>query len=114
MDQISSSVVRLSVSDQSQLSHLQAYLRWAAPEVRVRQVAGYVSAGELGAPDLLEVLASGAGGGSVLAAIRVLPAFLRSRRSSLEITTTVKGKPFSITATNIDEVVPILERLLDG
>jgi hypothetical protein len=42
-----------------------------------------------------------------------LPAFLRSRRSSLEITTTVKGKPFIITATNIDEVMPIVERLLD-
>jgi hypothetical protein len=113
MGQIGSSAIQLSVSDQSQLTHLKAYLSWAAPEVKVRQVAGHASAGELGAPDLLEVVASGVSGSSVVAAIRVLPAFLRSRRSSLEITTTVKGKPFIITATNIDEVMPIVERLLD-
>jgi Effector Associated Constant Component 1 len=113
MEQISSSAIQLIVSDQSQLTRLRTFLSWAAPEVSVRQVAGHAVTGELGAQDALEVLASGVSGGGLVTAIRVLPAFLRSRRSSLEITTTVKGKLFKITATNIDEVMPILERLLD-
>jgi len=112
MGQTGSSGIQLIISDQSQLGHLQAYLSGAVPEVRVQRVSGQPSAGELGALDVLEVLAVG-GGGGVLAAIRVLPEFLRSRRSSLSISTTIKGKPFTITATNIDDVTPILERLLD-
>lgn len=49
-----------------------------------------------------------------MAAIKVLPEFLRSRKTGLSITMTVKGERFNLTATNVDEVMPILERLLDG
>jgi hypothetical protein len=109
MGQMSSPSVQLNVSDRSQLGPLRAYLRWAAPEVGVLRVAGRPSVGRQGALDVLEVLA----GSGVLAGIRVLPEFLRSRRPSPSITTTVKGQPFTITATHVDEVMPILERLLN-
>jgi hypothetical protein len=52
------------------------------------------------------------GSGGAVAAIRVLPDFIRSRRSGFRIETTVKGQPFVLDATNMDEVLPILERLL--
>jgi hypothetical protein len=88
---MSSSAIRLKVADRSRLTHLDAYLSWAAPEVGARQVARHAGAGELGAPDLARVLADVSGG--AVAAIRVLSAFPRSRRSSVEIITTVKGNP---------------------
>ena len=58
------------------------------------------------------VLAAGSSG--VLAAIRVVPEFLRSRRTSISITAKVKGEPFTLTADNIDEVMPLIERILDA
>lgn len=113
MDHLHSPSVQLCISDQAQLGYLQEYLSLAAPEAKVLRVAGHPRVGEQGALDVLEVVLAGGGGGGLLAAIRVLPEFLRSRRSSLSITATVKGQPVTITAINVDEVMPILERLLD-
>jgi hypothetical protein len=100
----------LTVSDPSQLRSLEHLLGLAGPSVRVLRAPGSPGPSEQGAVDVLVVLASSSG---VVAAIKVLPEFLRSRKASLSITMTVKGKPFSITAANVDEVMPILERLLD-
>ncbi len=47
----------------------------------------------------------------LVAAIRTLPEFLRSHRARLSVTMTIEGKPFTITAANVDEVIPTLERL---
>jgi hypothetical protein len=113
MNQMRSPSIQLNVSDQAQLGYLQEYLSLAAPEAKALRVAGHPGVGEQGTLDVLELLLAGGGGGGLLAAIRVLPEFLRSRRSSLSITATVKGQPVTITAINIDEVMPILERLLD-
>jgi hypothetical protein len=101
----------LSVSDYSQLGPLQDYLGSAAPDARVSRVAGQPGTGEQGALDVLAVLGSSSG---LVAAVRVLPEFLRSRKTGLSITMTVSGEPFTLTATNVDEVMPILDRLLDG
>lgn len=101
--------IELSVSEPSELRPLAEWLR-AADGVRVARVAGTPRAGGLGTLDVLVVLASS---GGVVAAIRVLPEFFRSRRSGLSITMTVKDKPFTLNATNVDDVMPILERLLD-
>jgi hypothetical protein len=103
--------VELELSDQAQLGSLQEIMRLAAPEARVTRVAGHPGPGEQGSLDVLTVLASSSG---LVAAIRILPAFLRSRKAGLSIKMTVNGKPFSLTATNVDDVMPILERLLDG
>jgi hypothetical protein len=100
----------LSVSDHSQLGSLQRFLG-LCEGVRVIRVPGEPGAGEQGGLDVLTVLAGSSG---LVAAIKVLPEFLRSRRTGLSITMTVRDTPFTLTATNADEVLPILERLLDA
>jgi Effector Associated Constant Component 1 len=103
-------IAEVSVSDYSQLSSLADYLSLAMPELRVTRVAGHPGAGEQGTLDMLTILADSS---VLIAAIRILPEFLRSRKTALSITTTVKGKPFTLTATNVDEVMSILNKLLD-
>jgi hypothetical protein len=104
--------VRLAVSDQAELRPLRKWLG-RAPDVDVVQVGGSSAAGELGAWDLLQLTAAAGGGGAVAMAIRTLPEFLRSRRSDVEITVTVRGRQVMLRASNIDDVLPILNRLLD-
>lgn len=100
--------ITLAVSDQTQLSSLHTWLR-GLPGVTVAVVPGKPAPGELGVLDVVTVLAGSAG---VATAIRTLPDFIRSRRSGLRIETTINGQPFTLDATNVDEVMPILERLL--
>ena len=100
--------IKLSVSDPSQLSSLRDWMR-GQPGIEVTVVPGQPRAGELGVLDVLTVLAGSSG---VVGAIKTLPDFIRSRRSGLRIEMTVKGQAFILDATNIDEVMPILERLL--
>jgi hypothetical protein len=101
----------LAVPDQAELGSLQELIKLAAPDARVSRTAGRPAPGEQGgALDVITVLASSSG---LVTAIRILPEFLRSRKTGLSITATVKGRPFTMTATNVDEVLPILERILD-
>jgi hypothetical protein len=99
-----------AVSDQSQLGALRQLLGLAVPGTRVRMISGQPEPGEQGATDILALLASSSG---VVAAIKILPEFLRSRKTALSVTVTVDGKSVTLTATNVDDVLPILERLLD-
>ncbi|MEU7640942.1 hypothetical protein AB0C11_33575 [Streptomyces sp. NPDC039016] len=101
--------VELTVSDPSQLAALRDWMS-GQPEVDVAAVSGTPGPGELGVLDVLVVLAGSSG---VVGAIRTLPDFIRSRRSGIRIEATVDGQPFVLDATNVDEVMPILERLLD-
>lgn len=81
-------------------SHLDALYRPQPP-----------ATGELGASDVLAVLA----GSSVLAtAVKTLPEFLRSRRSNLQIRITVGEQKVEFDATNVDDAVRVVERLLNG
>ena len=100
----------LSVSDQAELRWLHEWLA-DAPDVRVRQEAGAPAPGEQGALDYVTVLA---GSGGLIAAIRMLPAFLRARRPELKVTMTLRGRKFTVDAKNIDEVLPLLEKLIDA
>ncbi|WP_345578518.1 effector-associated constant component EACC1 [Streptomyces prasinosporus] len=103
--------VELAVSRQGELKSLQTWLDLAAvPGVEVRRVPGAPGPGEQGALDVLTVLATSTG---LIAAIRVLPQFLRARRSDLSVTVAVRGKKLTVDARNVEEVMPILERLLD-
>jgi hypothetical protein len=108
---VAGSHAQVQVSDPSQLGSLQELLSWAVPGARVSRAPGQAGTGEQGALDVLTVVASSSG---LVAAVRVLPEFLRSRRSSMSVTMTVNGQPFTFTATNIDEVLPVLERMLGG
>ncbi|KPI29333.1 hypothetical protein OK074_6780 [Actinobacteria bacterium OK074] len=102
--------VELAVSDPSQLASLRDWLR-GQQDVEVRVTPGVPGAGEQGALDVLAVLASSSG---MIAAIRVLPEYIRSRRSGFRIETTVRGEKLVLDATNVDDVLPVLERLLRG
>jgi hypothetical protein len=103
--------VELAVSPQGELSSLRKWLALApAPGVEVRQVPGTPGPGEQGALDVLSVLGAGTG---LVAAIRVLPQYLRAKRSDVSVTVTVRGKKLTVDARNVEEVMPILERLLD-
>jgi len=110
MERIGGERVELRASDPSQLGALQKFLSWAAPSTSVSRIAGEPGVGEQGALDVLVLLASSSG---LVTAIKVLPEFLKSRKTGLTITATVKGKPFKMTATNVDEVMPILDKILD-
>lgn len=101
--------IELATSDQTELASLRKWLA-TAPGVEVCRNAGRPGAGEQGALDTLTVLG---GSGALIAAVRVLPQYLRSRRTGLKITMRVGGEEFTLEATNIDDVMPVLDRLLD-
>jgi hypothetical protein len=110
MEQTGQAAAELSVSDYSQLGPLADYLRLALPGLRMARSPGRPVPGEQGALDVLTIAADS----SVLVAIvNVLPAFLKSRKSALSATVTVKGKKLSVTGDNADEVQRILDRFLD-
>ena len=96
----------------SEPDDLVALRRWFhGLEVEARFTARQSSPGELGVTDVLTVIASS----SVLSsAIKVLPEFLRSRRSGVRIETSVRGRKVSVDATNVEDVLAIIDRLLDG
>jgi hypothetical protein len=100
--------VCLAVSDPSQLSSLREWLR-GTPQLAVQLTPGRPGPGEQGAVDVLTVLASSTG---LVAAIRMLPEFIRSRRSGFRIDATVRGQKFELTATNSEDLLEVIERLL--
>ena len=110
MDEAELGIVQLSVSDHSQIGSLQRYQELTAPETRISRVAGQPQPGEQGALDILAVLASS---GGLVAAIKTLPEFLRSRRSKFSVSVKVNDEEFKLTAENVNDVLPILERILD-
>jgi hypothetical protein len=65
--------MEIALSDQAELSSLREWLGWAGQEVSL--VPRAPGPGEQGGLDVLSVLA---GSGGLIAAIRVLPEFLRA------------------------------------
>lgn len=104
------SELALTVSDNAELRPL---LQWLTdvPDTEVRRQAGVPSAGEQGALDYVTVIASS---GGLIAAVRMLPAFLRARRPALKVTMRLGDKEFTVDATNVDDVLPVLEKLIDA
>jgi Effector Associated Constant Component 1 len=101
--------IELAVSNPADLASLRNWLR-AQPDVDVGLASGVQAPGELGVVDVVTVLASS---GGVVAAIKTLPDFLRARSPKLRIEATVRGRRFTLDATNVDDVLPIIERLLE-
>jgi hypothetical protein len=102
--------LELAVSDYSQLGSLTEYLRLGFPGARVTRVPGEPGPGEQGALDVVMLLADSS---VLVAAVKVLPDFLRSRKNGLSITIKTKGRQVSLTADNADDLVKVLDRLLD-
>jgi hypothetical protein len=100
--------MRWVVSDPSQLKFLEMRLR-DLPHVEARRESLEPGAGELGGSDYLAVVASSTG---LIAAIKILPSFLRARRSDIKITCTIRDQPVVLEISNIDDVLPVLEQML--
>jgi Effector Associated Constant Component 1 len=92
---------------------LQALGRWCrmveGARVEVRSTSP--AAGRLGFWDHLLLIGGGSGG--LVAVLRVLPEFIRSRRSGLTLTVKIDGKEWELRATNVDTVLPIIEKFMD-
>ena len=103
--------VDLFISDRFEFGKLRDLMASAAPDVRISISSTMPEPGEQGALDMLVLAGSG---GGVLAAIRVIPEFLKARRTAISITVKAKEKTVIVTASNVDEVMPIIERILDA
>ncbi|GAA2011275.1 hypothetical protein GCM10009839_01680 [Catenulispora yoronensis] len=101
----------LSVSDQVQLSPLTRHLE-SVPGIEVERGAARTAEGEQGAMDVLTVVA---GSGGLIAAIKVLPEFLRARRSDVTITVALPDeRTITVDVTNVQDAMAVLERLING
>ncbi|MFJ4783840.1 hypothetical protein [Streptomyces sp. NPDC088794] len=99
------------LSDPSQQRSLRGWVE-RVPGVRVEQAARSPEPGEQGAADVLTILA---GSGGVLAvAIRTLPEFIRSQRSSFTLTVKLAdGTEYTLNAENLDELPPVIEKAIE-
>jgi hypothetical protein len=105
--------VTLSVSDQAELIPLCDWLA-RVPGARVDRRVGPPKVGMLGDWQEVVHLAVAAGGGGVLTmAIRTLPEFVRSRRSSIEITMEVGDEKITLNASNVEDAMSLMIRMLD-
>ncbi|MFF7454290.1 hypothetical protein [Kitasatospora sp. NPDC008115] len=101
--------IELSASDPSQLTSLERWLSDGRAGFEVARTAGTPGPGEQGALDVLAVLGGTSG---IVAALRILPDFIRSRRKHFHIEIVHEGRTIVLDAENVDEVLPVLERLL--
>ena len=102
-------IAELSVSDYGQLGSLAEYLHLAVPEVRVTRSAGYAGRGEQGALDVLMIAADSS---VLVAVVKVLPEYLRSRKPGVTVTVSVTGKSrkLTVTAEDAGDVRPVIEK----
>lgn len=103
--------IELAPSDPAQLQSLASWLADIIG-VRIERVPTTPGPGEQGALDALAVLASSS---ATVAAVKVLPEFIRSRRSNFRIEITVRDEKVVLDATNADTGVErVLARLLES
>jgi len=100
--------IQLSVSDHSEIGALYNRLR-QVPDLEVLRTSGQPGSGQQGVLDWLTVLGSSS---MLVAAVRTIPAYLRARRSGISVKTTIKGKDFILTLDNVQDVMPLVERLI--
>jgi len=105
--------VEITVSDPGQLISLAELLRWAAPGVRVLPVHAPGPDGDAGGPGNLAGLALEASTGGLIAAINILPGFIRSRPPGLSVTIAARGDALTMTAADLDALMPAAGRLLE-
>ena len=106
-DNVPASVV-LEVSDFRQMAALQQLLELDG-RASVSRRARLPEPGRQGTGDLLTVAAAG---GGLAAALRVLPEFIRSRRSRVSVTVTVGEKQVVFEGDNLSDAAALLEKLL--
>jgi hypothetical protein len=103
--------VELSLSEYRQLGSLEDYLYLAAPDIWVTRTPGRAGPGEQGALDVLNVLADST---VLVALVKVLPEFLRSRKPGMSIAMELPGKRLTVTADNAEDVIAVIDKFLDA
>lgn len=105
--------VVLTVSEPADVGPLFRRLS-TVPDVTVTRKRSGPGAGQLGVAEVLQLLVPSS---AVLAVvIRTLPAFVRSRRSSVTVKLTRKDRTVTITGSNVPDpqkIIEIADRLLD-
>ncbi len=104
--------VVVTVSEQADVGPLFRRLS-TVPEATVTRRRSAPDEGELGVVETLQLLVPSAA--VLTVAIRTLPAFIRSRRSSVTVTLTRGDRSATVTGDNLDDpqkVLEIAERLL--
>jgi hypothetical protein len=106
-------MAELSVSDHAQLGSLAEYLHLALPDVPVSRGGGRAGPGEQGALDVLMIVADSS---VLVAVVKVLPEFLRSRKPGVSVTVRIKGKhrKLTITAEDAGDLSSVIEKFFDG
>jgi hypothetical protein len=91
-----------------------ALYQWLIPveDVHVAMSARPPGAGEQGGWEVLSV-ACGSGGAAV-ATIHALRTWLQSRRSTVTVKVRTRQREVEVTASNVDDVLPVLEKVLRG
>jgi hypothetical protein len=79
-------------------------------DVRLERINIATGDHELGASDVLVAIGGSAG---LVALVKTLPEFIRSRRANLTIRIETEDRLVELTATNIDNVLPVVERAFD-
>jgi hypothetical protein len=103
--------LELVASDPGQLRGLKEWLA-ATGQLTVERIPGRPGPGEQGIADLLMVLASSS---SVVAAVKTLPDFIRSRRSGFHLEATVRGEKFVLDVSNANEgIQQVIDKLLSS
>jgi hypothetical protein len=82
----------------------------AVPDTRVTRSPGQPGHGEQGALDVLMIAADSS---VLVAAMKLLPEFLRSRKKGMTVSVKVKGKQFTVQADDAEKVIQVVSRLLD-
>lgn len=102
----------LSVSDQAQMRSLTEYLELAVPGIEVTRSGGRAERGEQGALDVLMLVADSS---VLVAAVKVLPEFLRSRKPGISVTVTIAGKrrQLTVTAEDTGDLQRVIEKFFD-
>jgi Effector Associated Constant Component 1 len=105
-------VVELSVSDHAQLGSLADYMHLAVPSVRVARSVSRAGRGEQGALDVLMIAADSS---VLVAVIKLLPEFLRSRKPGVSVTVTItrKRRQLTVTADDAGDLERVIEKFFD-
>lgn len=98
-----------SVSDHADLDALQDRLR-RVPGVTVTREPARPGAGELGVVDVITAIGGSSG---LVAAIGIIPAYLRSRPPTATVRVKAKGRTVEVTAKNLTEAMQAAEKLLN-
>lgn len=102
--------VAITVSDRAELRSLRKWLE-DVEEVRVDLASGTAAAGELGLGDFLVMAGSSTG---LVAAVNVLPAYIKSRRPGIVLSVEYKDLKLKVDAQNVEDCAQTMRSAVEA